>query len=413
MIHATPALPVASASSRGVAADLLLAAAVGSLCYWLSCLLQWPDATSKGFGIQWEMMSTAPFDLIGQLPQRILGPLLGWSLGCAGAPSYVPFTRGLAIFFLLTVCFFCRRRGANVVDATLITLAVAVTSPIQMYKLHWVGYSDPLQYALCFWMLLAAGRPPLFWALFLLNLLTHELAVFLLPWFWFVRRRADDRWRQDLLGAGAAIGLYGAFYLWVKWTAKQQAYSVDYFLQHPLFPGGTVVVWSLAIVHWVVAFGPILAVLAWHQHRSEHGRERWHLWLVLAGIVVVFCIAFDWNRHSNLIVVPLVLASLRLLATGQRLAFAALLLLGVVAMSVCSPWPPISWPTHLIADPALSTGVVVPMPDGFGFGPLSAALQGWLPLVWGRLSVMVGLLAAIWAIGLVLARVGKPAELST
>ena len=401
----------APASTHTVVLDLVLAVAIGSLCYWGSCLLVWPDATSKGFGIQWEMMSRDPFGLVGQLPQRILAPLLGWLSGCGGQPHYVPFTRGLAVFFLVTIAFFCRRRGANWLDAALVTAAVALTSPIQMYKWHWVGYSDPLQYALCFWMLLASKRSaPLFWGLYLLNLLTHELAVFLLPWFWFVRRQAAMPWRADAIGAAVSVGLYLAFYQWVKANALQQAYSADYFLSHPLFPGGSVVVWALAGVHWVVAFGPILAVIAWHQHRPEFGRERRHLWLVLAGIVVIFCIAFDWNRHCNLVVIPLVLAALRFLAAGHRVAFVALATLGAVLMTIWNPWPPVSWPTHTVVDPAILNGVVVLLPDGsYGFGPLRAALQGWLPVVWPRLAVIGAIGAAIWATGFALARWRKSA----
>jgi hypothetical protein len=401
----------APASTRTVALDLVLAVAIGSLCYWGSCFLVWPDATSKGFGIQWEMMSQDPFGLVGQLPQRILAPLLGWLSGCGGQPHYVPFTRGLAVFFLATIAFYCRRRGANAVDAALVTAAVALTSPIQMYKWHWVGYSDPLQYALCFWMLLASKRSaPLFWGLYLLNLLTHELAVFLLPWFWFVRREAAMPRRGDAIGAAVSVGLYLAFYQWVKANAQQQAYSADYFLSHPLFPGGSVVVWALAGVHWVVAFGPILAVIAWHQHRPEFGSERRHLWLVLAGIVVIFCIAFDWNRHSNLVVIPMVLAALRFLAAGHRVAFVALAALGAWLMTRWNPWPSVSWPTHTVVDPAILNGVVVLLPDGsYGFGPLRAALQGWLPVVSPTLAVIGAIGAAIWATGFALARGRKAA----
>lgn len=391
-----------------MATDLLLAIAIGAIAYLGSCLLVPPDATSKGFGIQWEMMSQDPFGLVGQLPQRILAPLLGWLSGCGGPPNYVPFTRGLAVFFLATICFFARRRGANWLDAALLVGAVALTSPIQMYKWHWVGYSDPLQYALCFWMLLASKRSaPLFWGLYLLNLLTHELALFLLPWFWFVRRDAGASLRADVVGAMLSVGAYLGFYQWVKATAQQQAYSADYFLSHPLFPGGSVVVLALAAVHWVVAFGPILAVIAWHQHRPEFGRERRHLWLVLAGIVVIFCIAFDWNRHSNLIVLPLVLAGLRFLAAGHRVAFVALAALGAVLMAQTkwNPWPPVSWPTHTVVDPAIQNGVVILLPDGsYGFGPLRAALQGWLPVVWPTLAAIGGIGAAIWGFGWFLAR---------
>src|SRR5262249_9099558 len=158
------------------------------------------------FGEQWQSMSEAPFELRGQFPQRMLAPLLAHVVGMGGE-HFVAFVRGLAVLLLATVCFFCRRRGASFVDASLVTLAVAVTATIQMYKQHWVGFVDPLGYTLFFWAWLAAPRPAVVWGLFLANLLNHELAVFLLPWLWFVRRHADGRWLVDAIGAAAAIGL--------------------------------------------------------------------------------------------------------------------------------------------------------------------------------------------------------------
>jgi len=391
---------------RGLASGLL-AIAVGVAAYLVSCLVVAPEPVAKGFGFDWETMSRDPFALAGTLPQRMLTPLLAWLVGCRGAPDYVLFTRGLSIVLLATVFVFCRRRGTSVPDAGLVTLAVALTSPVQMYKLHWVGYCDALTYTLFFWMLLAARHPVVFWSLFLGNLLNHELAGFLLPWLWFVRRQSDARWRLDAVLAGLAVLLYVAFYFYVKANAPGQHYSSDYFFAHPLFPGGAFAVWITALVHWVVAFGPILAVLAWHQHEPANGRERWHLWLVLLGIGVILCIAFDWNRHSNLLVLPLVIASARFLRAGHRLAYASLLALGAVLMWIWSPWPTISWPTVRFVDSELlvQTGVIVAAPDGeVGFGPLSAATTQWLPRVWPTLWPILCIAAGIWLTGALFAR---------
>lgn len=384
--------------------DGLIAFVVGTLVYAMSCWIVAPGNEAHGFGIQWQMMSEAPQNLPGQLPHRLLAPVLAWASGLGG-PHYLGFVRALSVLLLGTVFFFCRRRGGSYLDSLLVTLAVAVTAPIQMYKEHWVGYPDALCYALFFWMLLAAKRPGIFWLLFFVNLLNHELAAFLLPWLWFVRRQADGGVRADVIGAGVTLSVYAAFYLWVKAHALQQLYNADYFLAHPLFPGGTVVVWALALVHCVTAFGPILAVLAWHQHTRTSGRERWHLWLVLVGVVVIFCIAFDWARHSNLLVLPLVIASLRFLQAGHRLAYAALLAFGVGLMLWIPPWAPVSWPTHEVVVPALGCGVVVKLPNdgGFGFGPVSAALNGWLPQVWPMLAAIAAIAAAIWLTGAALA----------
>jgi hypothetical protein len=408
-----PPLPTTLPTKRPSATTLLWALLVGAACYLVSCALVAPTDDPHGFGIQWRDMSERPFELVGQLPHRILTPLLAHVTGCGG-DRYVPFTRGLTVLMLAVVCLVARRRGAMWVDALLVTLAVAVTAPVQMYKQHWVGYADPLCYTLFLLAMLAARRPAVFWGLFLLNLLNHELAAFLLPWLWFVRRRAGGDWRHDVLGAGAALALYAAFYLWVRANGPQQLYNADYFLANPLFPGGTFVVWLLAMVHWTVAFGPVLAVLAWHVHGRAHGMERLHFWLVLGSVLVIFCIAFDWARHSNLILLPFVVASVRWLdgSNGRRLAYVGLTAVAVLLFVLVPPWAPDAWPTHAMAniDLLLRTGMVVPNGNNIGFGSLSSAVGQWLPEVWPMLLAIAAILAAIWALGAVSAgRVGSGA----
>lgn len=387
-----------------------LAVAVGLAAYGVSWLLVPGVPEAHGFGEQWQMMAAQPFALVGQLPHRILAPLLAWATGFGGPGGWVPFTRGLTVLMLAVVFLYGRSERARSIDAALVALAVALIAPVQMYKLHWVGYADPLCYTLFFLSAMAVRSTPTFWLLFLANLFNHELAAFLLPWLWFLRRRAGAAWRADVVWAAATLAVYAAYYYYVKAHAAQQLFSDAYFREHPLFPGGTVVVWGLAIVHYTVAFGPVLAVLAWHQARPEFGRERWGTWLVLAGIAAIFCIAFDWNRHTNLIAMPLALASLRFLQAGHRLVYVGLLAVTVALTTWIPPWPPVSWPTSLFFDPAFAAGVVVPTKEtgglGFYFGPLSAALQGWLPAVGKELAVICGILLAILATGVAYAKLG-------
>ena len=398
---------------RGLAGGLL-ALAVGLGAYLLSCLVVPPDDVAKGFGVDWQDMSRDPFALTGLLPHRILSPLLAWAIGLGGE-RYLWFTRGCAVLLLATVFVFARRRGSTAVDAGLIAVAVALISPVQMYKLNWVGYSDALSYTLFFWMLLAARRPALFWSLFFCNLLNHELAGFLLPWLWFVRRQADMRWRSDLLGAGAAVVAYVVFYYVVKAVAPTQLYSNDYFLTHPLFPGGAFAVLVTAFVHWVVAFGPVLAVLAWHQHTAAFGRERLHLWLVPLAIGVVLGVGFGWGRHRNPLGLAVVVGSGAVPQSGHRLVFVGLVALGVGLMLAWPAWPAVSWPTVEFTEPQLlvDTGVIVPGPNGEpGFGALTDALTRWLPRVWPILWPIVLIAAAIWGSGAVLACRRRPAASS-
>ncbi|MEZ6036101.1 MAG: hypothetical protein R3F29_01385 [Planctomycetota bacterium] len=365
------------------------------------------------FGEQWRVMSIDPWALHGQFPHRILAPTLAWLLGMGG-DRWMTFLQGVNVAMLASAFLVSWRRGGAFVDGALVSLAIALTAAVQMYKVHWVGYADPLCYTLFFCSMLAVRVPLVFWPLWLANLFQHELAGFLLPWLWWMRRREDARWRLDLICVAVAMVVYLAYYLLVK-ARVQQTYSADYFLSHPLFPGGTLAVWVLAAVHWVVAFGPVLAMLAWHQHRRASGSERWHLWLVLLGVLTIFCIAFDWQRHSNLIVLPLVVAATSVTRGSwrNRAIFAGLIALGAVLMVVWPPWSPSAWPTSAMSNIGLlvQSGVVIdldpdPAPDrvDFGFGPLSATTDRWLPAIWPWLWPVAAIGLAFWVLGLLLAK---------
>ena len=392
--------------------DAALALVVGWLLYRGSCWLVQPNmAVGSGFEVDWQLMSADPFALRGRFPHRVLAPLLAWLLGYGGE-GYLPFTHGLHVLLLATVCFVALRMRAGYVGALLVGAAVAITAPTQMYKLHWNGYTDPICYTLFLWMILAARRPGVFWSLFLVNLTNHELAGFLLPWLFFLRRCEDRRWLLDLIWIGATCGVYLGYYLFIK-SQAQQLFSSDYFLSHPLFPGGSFAVWNLAAVHLVTTFGPVLAVLAWHQHERPARGERWHLWLVLLGVLVIFCIAFDWARHSNLLVMPLVLAASRFVGAGARhqLVFAAALGLTLLLFWWVPPWTSTAWPTNELANPALltRTGLLVIGSGEFdiGFGSLDDAVGRWLPEVWPILAAVHGTGLGIWLAGWGLTRLRK------
>jgi hypothetical protein len=375
----------------------IAAVAVAAAAYWLSCLLVWPAAANKGFGTQWELISSDPFAWRSQFPHRILAPLLAWIMGMGG-PDYVRFVRGLHVVMLACVFLWARRLGTSRRDGALIALAVAVTAPVQMYKMHWVGYCDPLSYSLFFAGAMCVARTAVFWLLFLANLLTHELAVFLLPWLWFLRRQAGAPLGPDAAWAAGVGAAYGAFYLGVKAIAPEQVYSYEYFLDDPLLPWGAIAIWALALTHWFLAFGPVLAVLAWHQRVAAHGRERWQLWIVVAGIVAILGIAFDWMRHANLIVLPFVLASARFLIAGRRLAYAALLGASALFLWLHPPWDAGGEPTRTLWNRIVEL-VIAPQPKDFW-----RVVTDWIPAVWPSLLWVYALLAAVWLLGWWLAR---------
>jgi hypothetical protein len=391
-------------SPKRVGVDLLLALAFGWFAYSMSCWFVEPVAVAKGFGEQWLGMSTDPFALSGQFPHRILAPFLAWLVGYGGE-GYIAFTHGLHVVMLSTVFFVVVRLRGLYLDALMVTAAVAITAPVQLYKLHWSGYTDPICYTLFLLMIVVARNPYLFWALFLANLMNHELAAFLVPWLWYLRRRQDSRWMLDGICMGVALAIYAGFYFWVKGSVEQ-TYSVDYFLANPLFPGGTFAVWNLAAVHCTCTYGPVLAILAWHQHTKEQQGERWHLWLVAFGILTIFCIAFDWARHSNLIVLPLVVAGTRFLAVSNRnrLVFGGVLAVTLLLFWIVPPWSPTAWPTEEFANLPylLKSGVVVineGPPVTFSFGATDTWFCNWLPPIWTMLLTIHLIGITIWCAG--------------
>ncbi|MBL9076206.1 MAG: hypothetical protein JNL08_01800 [Planctomycetes bacterium] len=394
--------PNAGSNTRVGWREIAFALVVGAIAYAVSCALVWPDPATKGFGAQFQLMSTAPFDLLGQFPHRILVSLLAWVCGLGGPvpgsgepERFLYFMRGLYVVLLACVCLYARWLGARHRDGLLIALAVAVTAPVQMYKQHWVGLCDPLAYALALVAAMCVRNRRVFWLLFLANLLTHELAIFLAPWFWFLRRQVDDRWRGDLVWFAAVVAAYGAFYLLVR-SIAQPTYAVDFFLANPLFPWGALGCWMMALTHLLLAYGPVLAVLGWHWHSRQYGRERWQLWLVVAGIGMILAIAFDFMRHANLVLLPFVLASVRFLTAGHRLLYAGLVVASAGLLLWVPPWSGHAPPTYELWG-AIDEHVIAAR-------DFSRVVTHWIPAVWPTLAVIYALLAAVWLLGFAIAR---------
>ncbi len=379
-------------------AELLFSLAIGILCYLISCLVEPARSTPHGFGIQWQEMSLRPFDFVGQLPHRLLTPLLAHLVGLEGG-SFTDFTRLSGALMLGLVCFLCRHRGASVLDSALITLAVSFTGAIQIYKRGMIGYCDNVGFSLFVLAFLNAGRGFLFWPLYFLNLVNHDMAAFFLPWMWFLRRQAGALRRHDIPAALAVLLLYYAYRRYVAGHAANWEYDEGYFLHNCFLPFHFVWLWLLAGCHLLLQFGPMLVVLLWHSYAPQPQRERANTGLVLLGIGAVFGFAYDVHRHSNLIFLPIVLASVRFLVDGRSRAVYMLLVAACVWVYREFSWRPATEDPFAFQSPGWLfdniTGIMV-MQNG-GHRLILPEHRFDLSVHWDLLTTSVPTLGGVWA----------------
>ncbi|GAB4140426.1 MAG: hypothetical protein Fur0037_06970 [Planctomycetota bacterium] len=392
------ALPSRFSNLRAAVATVLLAFVSAVAVYELSCLWLPPSGTPFSFGLEWQRMSEDPFALRGQFPHRILSPLLAFCLGLGGG-RFELFVRAEAVL-LLAVAFLCCRRRAGLLDALLVTLGVGASGAVQMYKQCWVGYVDDLSYSLLLLAVLAARRPVLFWSLWFLSLMNHEVALFLLPWLWHRRRLEGGGGRSDAVLAAGALAAYAAFYVAVGALAEERVYDAAFFARNHLFPYATAWLWVLCLVQWLAAYGPLLVMLptAWH---GGAPRERQGMLLAICGTLAVFSLAFDVTRHANLLVLPLVTSATALLARGRRILVAALVAGAVLQSIWLSPWTASSWPMGYFLKAMANSGV---------YADYRRIPTHLIPAVWPSLLLVAAAAAAVHGAGFWIARSGRPAS---
>src|SRR5262245_28700657 len=179
----------------------LAAAAVGAVVLWLSDLLQPPSAVAfAGHGEYFQAMTVDPLSLHGAFPHRILWPLLAHLLGLGGprAPVFSQVCNGA---FLAVVFWFCRQRGARVLDALLVTGACAATGAVLVYK-PMACYSDTLMFLLLLLAVHFVARPVVFWGLVLLASSSHEMVFFFAPWLVYLRCQAGGLPKREVFALG-------------------------------------------------------------------------------------------------------------------------------------------------------------------------------------------------------------------
>lgn len=384
----------------------LLALLAGALVYLGSELLVPAGTQCFSFGLDYQILSADPFAFGGQLPHRMLGPLLAWLIGLGGA-EFPQFMRLCSVLLLATVFWFVGRER-NGMDATLATCAVAVSGAVQTYKTV-VGFPDQLSFALLLLALAAVRTPVLFWALNGLSLLNHEMLLFFLPWLLWQRRLAGISLLRDGVGLAIVGAFYAGFRLWVGAHVPQATLDANWYAGKSLFPLGTLWLWLLSFVYWVIDFGPLLAVVAFGAWATPRRGYSIGLALLCSGIFAIYAVVYvyDFFRFGSALCVPLVLAAMRLLdAKSGRAVFLALIVLSAIAFAL---WHPAA--SQLVGRPQGYVQVydidritieTCALPDGTV--DFTRLFTGVVPRIWPLLAGLAVELAALVALGYWLAR---------
>lgn len=384
----------------------LFALVVGALVYLGSELLVPPGTQCFSFGLDYQILSADPFAFGGQLPHRMLGPLLAWLLGLGGA-QFPQFMR-LCGVLLLATAFWFTARDRGYLDGLLVACAIAVSGAVQTYKTV-VGFPDQLSFALLLLALAAVRTQLLFWALGLLSLLNHEMWFFFVPWLLWQRRLAGMPFRRDVLGLAIVGALYAGFRVWVGAHVPQATLDANWYAGKSLFPLGTLWLWLLSLMYWVIDFGPLLAVVAFGAWATPRRGHAIGLALFCFGILSIYAVVYvyDFFRFGSALCVPLVLASARLLdAKSGRAIFAVLIVLTAVSFAL---WHPAA--SQLAGRPQGYVQVcdidritieTCALPDGTV--DVTRLFTGVVPRIWLLLSGLALELAVLIALGYWLAR---------
>ncbi|MEO6597648.1 MAG: hypothetical protein ABIP94_23130 [Planctomycetota bacterium] len=376
----------------------LAAAAVGALALWLSDLLQPPAAAPVpgGHGEAFQAMSVDPLSLHGAFPQRILWPLLAWAFGFGG-PGAPLFTQVCNGTLLAVVCWFCRQHGARWLDAVLVTVAVALTGAVQVYK-PLTCYSDTLNFIFLLLALHHVRRPAVFWSLVVLSAFSHEMVFFFAPWLVYERCRAGGLWwREGLAMVGVAF-VYLGWSQVVKAWGSGQSYDAAYYFANNFLPWGTLGLWALLALMLLLEFGPLLAVIVWAWRTDRLQIGRWGPWLYTAGVLVMMVLAYDVMRFASFAFLPLVLGAVALLQQrAGRAVFAALMAAGIGSYMWLHRVP------GEVGGQVFShvTGTMLELGVLFDHTKFVTAL---LPRLWFGALVMAAAAAAVVAVGLCMAR---------
>lgn len=297
--------------------EWLVALAAGFGLLWLSHWIVPPaDAPFPGHGVRFATMAQDPFAFSGEFPQRILWPLLAWLFAHVGV-SAVAFS-SLCSGALLTVVFwFARRRTGSWLQSLLVSLAIAASGAVLVYK-PMMCFSDTLNLLLLVLLIHFADRGKVFWPLVCLTAFSHELVFFFSPWLVYLRLQNGGRLWPEALWYGAALGIYGGFRIVLKVFELTGPYDTAYYFKNAIWvPWGLPSIWMLWGFVVLVEFGPLLVAMFFAGKRGELARPegmggRWWAWLYIPSLLALMLLAYDVMRFAPLVFPPVLLGVLAL-----------------------------------------------------------------------------------------------------
>lgn len=321
-------------------ASWLGAAIVGVLVLWASDLLMPPAAAAfPGHGERFQAMTHDPLALAGEFPQRILWPLLAWACGLAGdrAPVFAQIVNGA---FLAVVFWFARQRLPSALDALLVTVAVATTGALLVYK-PMACLSDPLLFLLLLVALHHVRRPVVFWGLVLLAGFAHEMVFLLAPWLLWLRHREGAHLPRELAWLAGIALVFAGWLGFVRAFGTGTSYGITYYLVSNFWvPWGLPGVWLLLGLEVLVEFGPLLVVVVWAVRTDRLAMGRRGLWLLGGCLLLLPLVAYDVMRFASFVFVPLLLGAIALLRERRgRAVLAASFAAAAVTYRLTHPSP--------------------------------------------------------------------------
>lgn len=336
------------ASARQQVVEWCAAIAVAAVLLPL-CGLLVPAASAPlpGHGVEFAAMAADPFGFAGMFPHRVLWPALAHLAGCFGAGP-VAFSHGCTAALLAVVFWICRRRGIGWIGALLVTVGVACSGAVLVHR-TLACLSDPLNLLLLLLAFQFVHRPLVCWGLLLLGALSHELAFFFAPFWWWLRVRHGGRPGREAVLLLVTAGAYAGWRLLVGLLAPAgpggavaPKYDALYYVTANFWvPYGLPAVWAL---WWLVAlaeFGPLLAAAVAGGRRRELGLGGpVGVGLYGAGVLLLMVLAYDVMRFATFLVLPVVLGGIALVrTTAGRVALGALIAATVLARRFTHPIP--------------------------------------------------------------------------